>query len=257
VEIPYNYRNRGNDWAPRKPKWAHWSAADTETLRNLWGWEPIGSIGRILGRSRSSICYRVIRLGLKFVVPEGYESTLAAAKRTGFPLSSFRLIMRWANVPLHLHSGRSRSWSGNYRHQIVDQMDVDEAMEKWFATETVNAAAKRLKVDARRLVSLLKEANVPIRALTDKPRSHLRIPSADAERVVADFRNNMETVRAGAKRHGIGLNTIYAWMRYHNMCRKDRKQLVEKAAIDRIVGIELSRPGCRSPRKLISIARDP
>ena len=241
----------GKDVPPKKPKGQRWSKEETEYLRRMWGREPIGGIARMTGRTPRSIAIRLRALGIPFGVPEGYESLLACTKRTGFCMLTLKMVLKFGNVPTHLHHGRNwKQWKRQYRHRVVDKFDVDEAIAKWLSTETIPQAARRLKIKPRRLEWLLKQAGVAIFRQTAKKTSRKRVFSADADRVVNEVRNNRETLRAAASRYGISHRTLYRWMKLYGVSRASRWHLLEKSVIDVIVKAELARPGCMSPKRL-------
>jgi len=157
-----------------------WTAADDQKLRLLWG-DPIDRVARELGRTVITVYWRAQKLGLGLGCPQGYERLQAAAVRTGFAIASLRMILGWAKVPIRRAVTRFPSDRGSH---IVEPVAVDEAVERWLATETPNAAGRRFGTSGETVARHLEVSGLRI---PRKPcgKRHWRVPSATIDRAMA------------------------------------------------------------------------
>lgn len=167
----------------------HWKPKDEEVLRFLW--ETPATIRELcthFGRSAQGICRRAVKLGLPPRVPNGFEFLTHAAMRTGFDIKTFRNVLLWARVKIHivrrykLKRKKVKNRKRKFFHQCyVNPLEVDEAVGRWMNTETPATAAPRFGVDATTLRRWLRNAGIK-----RKPERHCpwRIDSKIIERVV-------------------------------------------------------------------------
>lgn len=142
----------------RRRRWTH---ADDEALRDLWDLGlRLSAISKQLNRTKATIYWRAQKLGLPLGCPDGFEHLTAAADRVGYSPCTLRRIMRWAGKKVR--AALSRPTGGHWRRQIVDPVDVDEAVAAWLRTETANSAAKRLGISGDRLRARLRKVGVAI-----------------------------------------------------------------------------------------------
>ena len=195
-----------------------WTWRDDNQLRVLWGVHPIAKIASQIGRTDHAIYWRAKELGLGLGCPQGYEYISAAAERTGYAVTSLRRILNWAHVHIERAACRpdraSRSKHGHVTW-IVEPADVDQAIERWHQTETLERAAERYGVCSSVLARLLDDAaargdkRVPKRPAF---RRHWRIPSTLIDEVMAE-RSKRESVAAAAERVGVTAPTLAGWLR--------------------------------------------
>lgn len=220
----------------RKP---HWTPEEDDRLRLLWeGLSPPHVVARELGRSKGAVIQRATHLGLGRGVPQGYESIAQAAARTGLCEPTLRRVLLWAGVR------RRRTMSSGPRamprgsHTCVDPFDVDEAVARWLATETVTAAAKRRGLRAITLTAWLREAKVIPEPSRGSRRAH-RVPSEEIDRVIQERRERrarLRSVRSEAQRVGVSVSALLTWLREERVPRVGKRPwLVDPAVVDRIV----------------------
>lgn len=120
----------------------HWTKHDLERLEFLWdASHSLPWIAKQLGRTLKTTYQRAQELGLPLGCPRGYEYLTNAGIRTGYTTGQLRHILRWAGCPIH--PALSRTVRGRKRSHVVDPQDVDDALERWHATETCETAARR------------------------------------------------------------------------------------------------------------------
>jgi hypothetical protein len=154
-----------------------WTSADDANLRDLWEQGlRLSAISKHLNRTKATCYVRAQKLGFRLGCPVGFEHLTAAAERTGFSPSALRRILRWAGKPVR--ATVSRPVAASWRRQIVDPLDVDEAVAAWLETEPVEAAARRLGIDGQALRARLERIGV-----ANKPgtKAHLRITEEQLE----------------------------------------------------------------------------
>jgi phage antirepressor YoqD-like protein len=219
-----------------------WTDEESETLRRMWGWEPIYTISRALNKTPKAIFYRSVILGLRLVVPEGYDFVTNAAERAGFSVKAFQRIMRIYRVPVRAHYGRTRERGKRcYHHHIVDLERADEAVAKFMKTENLRQAAKARGLDTRRLVCWLTDAGVRIIRTGNGPKPFMRASTEDIDRVVAD-RRGYEWITEGARRHGISQSTLRNWLLKHGCKPKlGHAVKVRKSDVDMVVQVEMAK----------------
>jgi len=159
-----------------------WTRADERHLMLLWGSCSLATVASKLGRSAMTTYWRAQRLGLGLGCPRGYEYLSDAATRAGFATSTLRMILRWAGV--HVEKVIRRRVSGTCRRFFVNPERVDDAVAAWLATETPEAASRRLGLAAETIVDRLLVSGLP---LPPKPghKRHWRIPSDTIDRAMA------------------------------------------------------------------------
>lgn len=149
-----------------------WTKADDAALGALWELGlPLATIARELKRSPCTTYWRAQKLGLSLGCPPGFEYLSAAAERTGYCTTQLRPILAWAGVKLRTSLGRPTG--AHRRFHIVDPVEVDDALERWHATEPVQAAARRVGVSGDVLRRRLAMAGVQDRRT--KKKQHWRV----------------------------------------------------------------------------------
>lgn len=211
---------------------ARWTAAEDATLRMLWGDVGVRAVARRLKRTPLTVYWRAQKLGLSLGVPRGLEYVSHAAARTGFPLASLWMILRWAGVSAPVAMSRPAK---RPRHtHVVDPFDVDDAIAKWLATETLAAGAERVGVAAETLERWLRASGL---AVPEKPlgKRRWRIPTETIDAAVAT-RSGKETLRAAATRLGVHNGTLRYWALRAGLPRPaGRLWLVDRVAVERLV----------------------
>ncbi len=182
-----------------------WSAADDAELGMLWFEVGVAEIAKRMRRTRAAVVQRAREyLRLPLGAPDGFEYISKAAERTGFALATLQMILRWAGVKPRPSMSYDR---GAKRHfHIVDPVDVDDAIERWLATESLEAAARRVGWSAETLARRLLASGLDIPARPARKRQW-RIPTETVDHVVAD-RAKVATLSAVAKRLGIPVGTL-------------------------------------------------
>lgn len=210
-----------------------WTADDDQHLASLWGTMSIGHIARALGRTVATTYWRARKLGLPCGAPQGLEYITAAATRTGFETTQLWRILRWARV--RAVRSMSRPTPGaRYHFHVVDPLDVDDAVERWLATESVEAAARARGLVGDTLRKWIRAAGVP-KPPRLKARKHWRIESTVIDRVIAE-RMAKRSVRSQAQRVGVRPGTLRAWLIKGGVERPPGKLwLVAPAEVDRVV----------------------
>jgi hypothetical protein len=154
-----------------------WTRSDDANLRDLWEQGlRLSAIAKHLGRTKATTYVRAQKIGLRLGCPDGFEHLTTAAKRTGFAPKTLRLIMRWAGKTVR--ATVSRPVKATWRRQIVDPLDVDEAVAAWLTTEPVEAAAKRLGICGQSLRDRLERLGI---ANAPGTKRHLRITEEQLE----------------------------------------------------------------------------
>lgn len=169
----------------------HWTRTEDKRLAVMWDLHvSMGWIARELRRSEASVYRRAIRIGLQVGIPEGCESLNAARKRTGYTYwLSLRRILDWAGVVVHVTRSDPHERSVKLRRHYVDPHEVDEAIAKWHATETVHGAARARGMCGVTLRQwLLKAGAIEARA-SRANITHRRVPTEVIDRVVAEHRS--------------------------------------------------------------------
>lgn len=176
-----------------------WTKADDNNLAMMWGELSLTWIARRLKRTRVATYYRARALGLGCGTPRGMEYVRNAADRAGFALDSLMLVLAWAGVTVR--PAMSRPSDSRRRFHIVDPQDVDDAVARWMASETMDAAGKRLGFDGATIARWVERSG---RAPVPRPgaRRHWRVPTEIIDQVVA-ARAKLETLSQSARRLGI------------------------------------------------------
>lgn len=160
-----------------------WTADDDRLLRNLWGELSVAAIAKKLNRTATTTFWRAQTIGLPLGCPDGMEYFSDAADRAGFSRPALERILLWAGKTIKRSMSRGLK-DVSYFFRIVDPFDVDEAVRDWLETETLEEAARRVRVDASTLCRRLLELGGP--SLPPKPttKQQWRIPSTLVDRVV-------------------------------------------------------------------------
>ena len=227
TESIYHRAARIGAESPRR----RWTQADDAALTMLWYEVGVAAIAKRLKRTPIAIYWRAEKIGLQRGCPDGFEYVSTAAARTGFCLGTLWMILKWAEVASRPAMARVL---GAKRHfHIVDACDVDDAVDRWLATETIEGAARRTGWSAERLIYALTTADVEVPARPGN-RKHWRIPTATIDTLVA-ARAGRETINAAARRLGIPPGTLRGRVARAGVPRtRGRLWLVERATLERL-----------------------
>lgn len=173
----------------RRRAMKRWTPAEDRALALQWGELSVRELRQKFGRTFNAIYSRAtqaLRLSARL---QGTESLCAAAERCGFGVHHMRRILDAANVHYERpYPAQGTTPSGRptgVERRRYDPLDVDEAVNAWLRTETMNAAAKRIGVSEFALRRWLRAAGVIEGSQKGKPR---RIPSETIDSVVANHR---------------------------------------------------------------------
>ncbi len=210
-----------------------WTANDDRRLVVLWGERSLAAVARALDRTEATTYWRAQKLGLPLGIQPGHETLTEAAERTGFSADTLRGILRWAGVR------RSRTMSRpeagiRYARQMLEPIDVDDAVAAWMACEVVNDAANRRGMLGDTLGRWLLESGLPV---PPKPpcKRRWRVPTELIERAIAE-RQTLETMPRAARRVGITRWTLSRWLDAAGVERMGaRGRQVRAADVDRLV----------------------
>ena len=159
--------------------YCHWLKEDDRRLTMLWDAHiGIVAIANALQRRIVPVAVRAAKLGLS-PIPTGCESFMAACKRTGYHGDTLHRILRAAGV--RIYASLSKRVNRYATHTYLEPSDVDIAVRWWVSTETLHAAARRVKVCDATLRRWLGEIGV-VRDVGS--RKCWRISSIDVDRAV-------------------------------------------------------------------------
>ena len=226
----------------------HWTEAEQVSLRNMWGFSTMDEICRALNRPAISVYTRAKTLGLKTHAPEGWELISEASRRAGYDNVTMRRILRWAGVEMPRAYTETRS--RKKQHRIVDPGDVDEAVAAYVRTETVHAAAKRHGMGPRRLAPILARWGVKWVRSDDSRKSHRRVDFKAVDEAIDKHEKWLRSrvrMTDAASRLGISRTTLASWLRKHGVVKRNRREPVDAAEVDRIVALEIARGDDRVP----------
>lgn len=226
-----------------------WTENDDGRLQVLWGVHSIKAIAKTIGRTEQAVYWRARELDLGLGCPQGHEYLSAAAVRTGFAVCQIRRILAWAHVRIARASVRPGvvtktdkvSW-------VVEPSDVDDAIARWMATETVETAAERRDISSSVLLRLLGEAmdrgddRVPPKP---KFRKHWRIATTLLDELVGAYQRQ-ETLHGAAFRVGVTAQTLAGWLTAAGVTYS-RLHGVDPDAVDRVIE-EKRAAGCKAWR---------
>lgn len=217
-----------------------WSAEDDQQLAALWGTMSVGQVAKQLKRTPTTTYWRARKLGLGCGATQGLEYLTSAADRTGYCTSQLRHILRWAGVRVIPTASRP---SGRRRHyHMVDPLEVDEALERWHATEPIETAARSRGLVGETLRRWLRYAGVDEQLLRKgyKRHSNSRVESEVIDRVIAE-RSKLRTLSSEARRVNVNRVTLRKWLLAAGVPRAKRNWFVDPADVDRVVA-ERRRP---------------
>lgn len=227
-----------------------WTFRENNQLRLLWGIHPIAKVASMMGRTEAAVYWRAQQLGLGVGCPQGFEYLSNAAARTGYAVTSLRKLLNWARVPIARAVCRpdraSKSRNGHVTW-IVVPADVDEAIERWHETETLERAADRYAVCSSVLARLLDEAaargdeRVPKRPAFKR---HWRVPSALVDEIMA-ARAKRESVASAAARVRVTGPTLAGWLRAAGVTFT-RRDGVAIEDVDRVIAAKKATTGCKA-----------
>ncbi len=230
-----------------------WTWRDDDRLRDLWGEHTVAQIARALERTELTVYWRAQTLGLGLGCPQGFEYLSHAAARTGYATGQLRRILRWAGVGVR--PACTRLGPRRRPTHIVDPDDVDDAVARWHATETIEAAARRHDLSAEAMIACLEAAGVQIRVVRPEHRLrpggrlHRRVTTADVDGAVAARATRYattESLRQASRRVGIGHGPLGRWLREAGLHTVRRRWRVLPAEVDRVVALRRRRPTCRA-----------
>lgn len=189
-----------------------WTSHDEDALRMSWGIHPVHQVARMLGRTPYATYLKAAELGLGLGCPQGFEHIATAARRTGYASSTLTKILHWARV--HMRPAASNPGGPTYR-LIVDPSDVDDAVRRWCAMETVRDAARRVGWKHERLRRAVIDAVFAGElSFVDehRHRRQWRLDPADVDRIVARRSGPTESIHAAADRLGHSVHTLRTWV---------------------------------------------
>ena len=165
---------------------ARWTREDDRKLRNLWGEYTVAGIAKKLGRTDLATFQHAKEIGLPLGCPSGFEYVWHAAKRTGYPTASLRLILERSGVTIRRTMSRPTPGRKVRPCHFVDPFEVDQAIAAWLRTEPLHSAAKRRGIHAGALARKL----AALEGVPPKPegKRHWRIPSDVIDRALAGAR---------------------------------------------------------------------
>jgi hypothetical protein len=175
-----------------------WSRAEVAVLRDGWHeYAPRGLKARLPGRTWYAIRQKADEIGLPSGVPQGFESFNACCARTGFHHDALRRILDREGVRLRVCYPRGPG-RRELVHRCVDPDEVDAALARWLAAETIQDGERRHGLRRGTLRDWF-EASGELR-LEWRHGRHWRIPAEVTDRVVAAHRAGLEAWRAARKR---------------------------------------------------------
>lgn len=159
--------------ATRRPLWTR---REDERLRTEWGTLSMRALSRLFGRPRDGVYMRAKTLGLEAGCPAGCEYLSHAAARCGYTTGQLRRILAWSGV--RVRESYSRTHGPRRPFHIVDPLDVDDAVEAWHRTETLEAAARRVGCSAEKIKHALAVNGAVLARASRRPKGHYRVDSA-------------------------------------------------------------------------------
>lgn len=215
-----------------------WTAKDDDMLRILWGPHTIPQISRKTGRTEQAIYARARIIGLGLGCPQGYEYLTAASKRSGFAEAQLRRILRWAGVNIYRTMSRpGGATSTRHLSHMVEPHEVDEAVERWCATEPLQTAARRHGYEGSVLRLLVERAQAAgdtrLAPPPRKSRGHWRLDSKVVDELFAEYAR-LETMKSAAERHRVHVRTMFAWLSAAGLVHQ-RGMKLDPARVDAIV----------------------
>ena len=214
--------------------WHHWTAHEDATLSMGWGIRPIQTIATDLKRTPNAVYKRAALLELGVGCPQGFEYVSDAAKRVGFHHTTLKNILRWASVFIRPAAARPGSKG---RERIVEPSDVDVAVARWCACETIEQAGRRLGYSGctvrRALLAAEKRGEISLGA---RHGWNWRVPSAVVDKVFAIILEREDQVHA-ARRVGVSAVTLRTWLIAAGVPRGTSRTRwwVAPSAVDRVV----------------------
>ncbi len=129
-----------------------WTQAEETRLRSLWGSKSLPELAIAFERTEWAVYQRSRDLGLG-ALPQGMEWISGAEVRTGYHARTLLRILTAAKVRIGESLSVQKAGKGprSFRRRFVDPFDVDEAIRRWQATETLASAAQRRGVTPKRL----------------------------------------------------------------------------------------------------------
>jgi hypothetical protein len=237
-----------------------WSEHDDAHLMVLWGVRAIAKVAKLLGRTPDAVYERARQLGLGLGCPRGAEYLTTAARRTGYAVTTLRMILRWGGVRIERATTRPsatrRGKAARKAHltHVVEPCDVDDAVARWCATEALEMAAESRSIGSATLARLLREATARGDArIPAKPRGfrkHWRIPSLLVDELVTAYARR-ESLAAAAMRIGVQRTTLHAWLTRAGV-PVVRVEKLDPDAVDRVVAGRLADPRCKAPARRIA-----
>lgn len=125
---------------------ARWTAEDDQRLEFWWGCAPpLGEIAQKLGRTERACYLRAQHLGLRGGIPVGFEGLTAAARKRGYDPRQLGRLLEAAGVAIR---GTLANPDPAYkrREHMAETDQIDAALERWHATEPLEAVCRRLSV---------------------------------------------------------------------------------------------------------------
>jgi transposase-like protein len=173
----------------------HWTPDEERILRLEWKVVTPRTLRQKLpGRSWEAIRRKAQLLGLAGGQPQGTVTLKEAAKAAGYTVPHLRRILAWADVPV-------KKWGKRYT--AVDLFDVEEAVAKWNACETLEQGAARLRIQIPHLRAALKYCEQFGEWYAGK-----RFDPSVLDDAVKRYDSRGESIREAAKRLGVSHSTL-------------------------------------------------
>jgi transposase-like protein len=213
----------------------HWTAAEDAVLVNHWGYRPIAEIAKMAGRTHQATYRRARELGIGSGSPQGFEYISAAAGRVGYDPHTLRNILTWAGVRVHDACTRENDTRRFPRH-YVESLDVDDAVMKWLATETIASGAVRHGIAGCTLKKWLQAARAAGVKMSAEPgpKEQWRVLSSVIDAVVAE-RRTVAPVATVATRLGVSRHNLMLWLRAAGVVRPAGRYWMVTEAVAREV----------------------
>lgn len=181
-------------------RFRRWTEREDKQLFMLWGSETPRELAAKLGRTTYSVCWRAGQLGLEREYLPDTASVTKHSERFGYDQRSLRRILEWAGaqkaVPIFEPRPGSKSRPAPY-----DISEVEDAVERWLASEFVGPAAKRRGMDHRRLTRILNASGLEFPARPGRGQ-YWRIPTKTIDEAIAIEKATKAHARDVSRRDG-------------------------------------------------------
>lgn len=171
-----------------------WLPEHESRLRFLWESDlSLGKIAQAIGHSFRATYARAIKLKLGVGPLPGYESLHAGAKRRGYCDNTLKMIIEWAGINARGYRSKS-SW------KCYSIEEVDLAIEKWNATESLDAGASRHNIHWFTLKAWLLKAGFNAPSRRNNPDGRSQKPLWRVDPNIVDRVVNEQCMRGKGKK---------------------------------------------------------